>query len=91
MAKRPALGKGMGALLAGVADQREGNYFLCPIEELRPHGQQPRKSFDDERLQELVASIREKGVIQPLVVRRVEDHHKLSPANDAGEQRRRLV
>ena len=87
MAKRPALGKGMGALLAGVADQREGNYFLCPIEELRPHGQQPRKSFDDERLQELVASIREKGVIQPLVVRRVEDHYQII----AGERRWRAA
>ncbi|MDY0251417.1 MAG: ParB/RepB/Spo0J family partition protein [Pseudomonas sp.] len=87
MAKRPALGKGMGALLAGVADQRGGNYFLCPIEELRPHGQQPRKSFDDERLQELVASIREKGVIQPLVVRRVEDHYQII----AGERRWRAA
>jgi ParB family chromosome partitioning protein len=77
----------MGALLAGVADQREGNYFLCPIEELRPHGQQPRKSFDDERLQELVASIREKGVIQPLVVRRVEDHYQII----AGERRWRAA
>jgi len=84
MAKRPALGKGIGALLGEAASQ-EGNrkYFLCPIEELKPHVDQPRKTFDNDKLEELAASIREKGVIQPLVVRRENDHYQII----AGERR----
>ncbi|NIQ95706.1 MAG: ParB/RepB/Spo0J family partition protein, partial [Desulfuromonadales bacterium] len=58
-------------------------YFLCPIEELKPHADQPRKNFDSEKLEELAASIREKGVIQPLVVRREADHYQII----AGERR----
>jgi ParB family chromosome partitioning protein len=82
MAKRPALGKGIGALL-NSATQEGRKYFLCPIEDLRPHSQQPRKTFNDEKMAELVASIREKGVIQPLVVRQVDDHYQII----AGERR----
>jgi ParB family transcriptional regulator, chromosome partitioning protein len=94
MAKRPALGKGIGALIssasrpAAVKDEAEGRkYFLCPIEELKPHGMQPRKSFDDARLAELAASIKEKGVIQPLVVRKQDDHYQII----AGERRWRAA
>lgn len=87
MAKRPALGKGIGALLNTAAQEGGKKYFQCPIEELRPHSNQPRKSFDDEKLAELAASIREKGVIQPLVVRRVEDHYQII----AGERRWRAA
>ena len=95
MAKRPALGKGIGALInsasrsaAGAKDEVEGRkYFLCPIEELKPHGMQPRKAFDDARLAELAASIKEKGVIQPLVVRKQEDHFQII----AGERRWRAA
>jgi len=87
MAKRPSLGKGIGALLNSAAQEGGRKYFLCPIEELRPHGQQPRKSFNDEKLAELAASIREKGVIQPLVVRQVSDHYQII----AGERRWRAA
>jgi ParB family chromosome partitioning protein len=45
------------------------DYFLCPIEQIRPSGSQPRRFFDEETLRELVASIREHGLVQPLVVR----------------------
>lgn len=83
MAKRPALGKGIGALLNSATQEGGGKYFLCPIEELRPHGKQPRKTFNDEKMAELVASIKEKGVIQPLVVRQVDDHYQII----AGERR----
>ena len=75
MAKRPALGKGIGALLNTATQEGGRKYFLCPIEELKPHAQQPRKTFDSASLDELTASIREKGVIQPLVVRRQDDHY----------------
>ena len=87
MAKRPALGKGIGALLDSAAPERNKKYFQCPIEELKPHSNQPRKSFDDDKLQELAASIREKGVIQPLVVRKVSDHYQII----AGERRWRAA
>jgi ParB family chromosome partitioning protein len=87
MAKRPALGKGIGALLDSAAPERNKKYFQCPIEELKPHGNQPRKHFDDAKLQELAASIREKGVIQPLVVRKVADHYQII----AGERRWRAA
>ena len=83
MAKRPALGKGIGALLNSATQEGGRQYFLCPIEELRPHINQPRKSFNDEKMAELVASIKEKGVIQPLVVRRADDHYQII----AGERR----
>lgn len=83
MAKRPALGKGIGALLDSATQEGNRKYFLCPIEELKPHVDQPRKSFDNSKLEELAASIREKGVIQPLVVRREADYYQII----AGERR----
>ena len=87
MAKRPALGKGIGALLNSATQEGGRKYFLCPIEELKPHSKQPRKTFNDEKMAELVASVKEKGVIQPLVVRRVEDSYQII----AGERRWRAA
>ncbi len=87
MAKRPALGKGIGALLSSATQEGGRKYFLCPLEDLRPNGNQPRKTFNDAKMAELVASIREKGVIQPLVVRRVEDSYQII----AGERRWRAA
>lgn len=89
--KRPALGKGIGALLGDNLQEQKGpsgqRFFLCPVENLRPHSQQPRKSFDDAKMGELVASIREKGIIQPLVVRQQGDHWQII----AGERRWRAA
>jgi len=92
MAKRPALGKGIGALIPAAnvpsttaADGKK--YFVCPIEELQPHSKQPRKTFDDAKMAELSASIKEKGVIQPLVVRRQDDGYQII----AGERRWRAA
>jgi len=87
MAKRPALGKGIGALLSSAAQEGGKKYFSCPIEELKPHSQQPRKTFDDGKMSELVASVREKGIIQPLVVRQLSDHYQII----AGERRWRAA
>jgi ParB family chromosome partitioning protein len=86
MIKKTGLGKGMGALLSVVEDERS-SYFLCPIEKIRPHRNQPRKTFSDVKLEELAASIREKGIIQPLVVRKKSDHYELI----AGERRWRAA
>src|SRR5690606_31937882 len=48
----------------------EGNVFLCPIDKIVPNRGQPRQHFDPERLEELAQSLREHGLIEPLVVRR---------------------
>ncbi|MFK5925154.1 MAG: ParB/RepB/Spo0J family partition protein [Desulfuromusa sp.] len=85
--KRPALGKGIGALLSSAAQEGGKKYFSCPIEELKPHARQPRKNFDEFKMAELVASIEEKGIIQPLVVRRQDDHYQII----AGERRWRAA
>jgi len=69
MAKIGGLGKGMAALLQVTETVDESkNYFICPIEQIHPNRNQPRKHFAPEKLEELAASIREKGIIQPLVV-----------------------
>lgn len=87
MVKRPALGKGIGALLTSASQDGRHKYFVCPIEELKPHHQQPRKTFNDAKMAELVASIREKGVIQPLVVRFTGEYYQII----AGERRWRAA
>src|SRR6185369_16300059 len=53
---------------AGFADK---SVFLCPVEKIAPQAGQPRQHFDEAELAELTASIREHGIIEPLVVRRV--------------------
>jgi ParB family chromosome partitioning protein len=62
-----ASGHGNGGLAVGV---RSDGLFVVAIEEVHPGPHQPRKTFDDERLDELAESIRTQGIIQPLVVRR---------------------
>lgn len=86
MVKKTGLGKGMAALLSAAGDDGK-SYFSCPIEEIRPNRGQPRKTFSNEKLEELAASIREKGIIQPLVVRKKADHYELI----AGERRWRAA
>ncbi len=86
MLKRPGLGKGMAALLPVVEDDAK-KYFSCPIEEIKPNRHQPRKTFAADKLEELASSIREKGIIQPLVVRKASSHYELI----AGERRWRAA
>jgi ParB family chromosome partitioning protein len=84
MVKKGGLGKGMAALLQVpemVAGSRD--YFLCPIEQIRPNKNQPRKNFAPDKLEELAASIREQGIIQPLVVTQKEGFFEII----AGERR----
>ena len=86
MIKKSALGRGMAALLP-VVEERGRIYFSCPIEEIRPLRGQPRKTFSGEKLDELAASIRENGIIQPLVVRSKGEQYELI----AGERRWRAA
>ena len=84
MAKKSGLGKGMAALLqVNDAVDEHSNYFICPIEKIRPNRNQPRKHFSPEKLEELAASIREKGIIQPLVVTSKDGYYEII----AGERR----
>ena len=74
--RRPVLGRGLSALIpdAGtpaLRDAPSGAPPDLPIEEIRPAGDQPRTVFDERAIEELSASIRENGIIQPIVVRRV--------------------
>ena len=71
---RQRLGRGLAALLGDNAPEAEPratvqDQKLAPIEFLRPNARNPRKSFDEATLEELAASIRERGLIQPIVVR----------------------
>src|SRR6185369_15875848 len=72
-APRRALGRGLDALLpapppAGAGPERSA--FTCPIEKIGPQAGQPRQYFDEQELAELTESIREHGLIEPLIVRR---------------------
>jgi ParB family transcriptional regulator, chromosome partitioning protein len=87
---RQALGKGLGALIpekGGPEAEGEKALLTCGIEEVQPNPFQPRKTFSDEQLQELVDSIREKGILQPLMVRRKGVGYELI----AGERRWRAA
>ena len=72
--RQRGLGKGLAALLGetmeeGARAAREGALLSVPIEHLAPQANQPRQHFDEAEIESLAASIREKGVVQPLVVR----------------------
>jgi len=71
---RPRLGRGLAALLGDASDDsavmaRARGTRKAPIEFLRPNPRNPRKRFDDVELDDLAASIKERGVIQPVIVR----------------------
>lgn len=102
MAKRNALGRGLGALIPGAdestleqtagstatGDSRPGAQVLdIAVGDLQPNTHQPREEFDPEAVRELADSIRERGVIQPVVVRRRGSGYQLI----AGERRLRAA
>jgi ParB family chromosome partitioning protein len=87
--RKMALGKGLGALIPDLdaAEDKPADYFYCDIDLIRPNRFQPRKRFAQEELQELSDSIREQGILQPLLVRKDEDGYELI----AGERRLRAA
>lgn len=95
--KPRGLGRGLSALMADVQpDQksetesaRTSTERLIPIESLVPNPNQPRQTFSHSDLEELCASIKEKGVIQPLIVRRLKDNDTYEIV--AGERRWRAA
>jgi ParB family chromosome partitioning protein len=74
VARRSGLGKGLGALIpTEVTGQRGSSLVEIPIGDIRPSGFQPRKHFDEDALASLTASVRELGILQPVLVRPVGD------------------
>jgi ParB family transcriptional regulator, chromosome partitioning protein len=74
------LGRGLRSLLPDTLDLDEGplsgteaTYFLCDIDKIAPNPYQPRKNMDTDGLNELAASIKEKGILQPLVINQAQN------------------
>lgn len=90
---RSGLGRGLDALMGDLArDHRQTEHIgssvsTVPITLVAPHPEQPRRRFDDAALDELAASIEERGIIQPLVVRRHGHEYQIV----AGERRWRAA
>jgi ParB family transcriptional regulator, chromosome partitioning protein len=80
MARKPGLGKGLGALIPENQEiieeveivDTQGPLRQIPVSAISPNQFQPRKSFNDESLQSLASSVRELGVLQPIIVRPLE-------------------
>ena len=71
--QKKALGKGIGALIPERMEAaKEEKVFYIGVGEIRQNPWQPRETFDQKRLDELISSIREKGVLQPVLVRHKE-------------------
>lgn len=88
MSSKNVLGRGVGALLPLENPEEESRFFMCDIDKISPNPNQPRSYFDAGKLQELADSIREKGVIQPLLVTRSQgNRYRLI----AGERRLRAA
>jgi ParB family chromosome partitioning protein len=82
--RRRALGKGLEALIPTKEKEVfEEGYRLIPIEVVKRNPYQPRAKIEESEVKDLVSSIREKGVIEPIVVKRSDDHFILA----AGERR----
>jgi ParB family chromosome partitioning protein len=89
MGGKNVLGRGVGALLDNDLEiESDDKFFMCDIDRIEPNPQQPRSYFDPDRLQDLSESIRERGVIQPLLVTRSKGnrYHLI-----AGERRLRAA
>jgi ParB family chromosome partitioning protein len=89
MAKRKALGKGLSALIPDVEKEEipGDGYFQCLIESIEPNPFQPRQDFENAAIEELVQSVREQGIITPILVSKTGEGYRLI----AGERRWRAA
>jgi ParB family transcriptional regulator, chromosome partitioning protein len=85
--KRPALGKGLSALIPDAADPTRQGAIEVDIDLLSPNEKQPRVQMDDAKLAELTQSIKENGVIQPILVQKIGGLYRII----AGERRWRAA
>lgn len=84
---KPRLARGLNALLGDTTATAEGSICKLPVEKIAYNPYQPRKQFDGEELAALAASVKNHGVLQPLVVRKVDNGYQLI----AGERRLRAA
>ena len=88
MNKKSALGKGLGALIPNDIIVKENNKpSVIDLNLIKNNNEQPRKSFDDEKIAELAQSIKEHGIIQPIILNKKDDHYVII----AGERRWRAA
>lgn len=89
MAKRTGLGKGLGALLSvqEEIEQADSGVLEVSLDDIRPNPHQPRTDFNPDELDDLKQSIVEHGLIQPIVVKKVDKGYELI----AGERRFRAA
>ena len=88
MARRSGLGRGLSALIPTDAQRERGALVELAVTVIRPNPRQPREHFDEDALAALTASVREIGILQPILVRRVgESEYELI----AGERRWRAA
>lgn len=87
--KRTGLGRGISALISNIEsmDEKSATYFMCRIDDIIPNRFQPRKIFLEEELEKLKESIQEQGILQPLLVRKIQNGYELI----AGERRLRAA
>jgi ParB family chromosome partitioning protein len=87
VARRGGLGKGLGALIPAGVPEGAGGLDEIPVAAIRPNPYQPREHFDEEELASLAESVREVGILQPVLVRETDDGYELI----AGERRWRAA
>ncbi|HEV3349179.1 MAG TPA: ParB/RepB/Spo0J family partition protein [Methylomirabilota bacterium] len=77
--RQHGLGRGLGALLSspGPASSAEPSTVELPVDAIMPNPKQPRKDFDDKALRDLSESLKQSGLLQPVVVRRVGEGYQL--------------
>lgn len=84
---KKGLGKGLGALISNEATEDEAGIIELRINEIEPNAGQPRKFFDDEKLVQLSESIKQHGIIQPIIVKKDNNRYIII----AGERRWRAA
>ena len=87
-ATKGGLGKGLDLLIPGAAEEKEEkDVVLLKTSMIEPNKDQPRKTFDEEKIAELAESIKQYGIIQPIIVSKKDDYYQII----AGERRWRAA
>ena len=75
MSKKANLGKGLEALISQYSTDNDSSYIndSIPLSRIKANPNQPRKDFDDSKMEELISSIKEKGILQPIAVRELKN------------------
>jgi len=88
--KHTGLGRGISALIPDFgmpASEGSPDFFMCPVEDIKPNRYQPRTVFSQEEMDLLTESVAQQGILQPLLVRHIDDYYELI----AGERRLRAA